>query len=120
MIANFLKIAFRQARQYKEYTIINIIGLAISFAGCMLISLWILDELNYDKGYPDVERIQVILVNGETICPNEFSPWESAEDSSQYPETDTGLISMTIFFQDGGKNIYRLEIPEKSVTIQRY
>ena len=75
MISSFIKIAFRQARRYKEYTFINILGLAVSFAGCMLITLWILDELNYDKGYPDVERIQAILVNGNRISPNALGPF---------------------------------------------
>ncbi|UCE65072.1 MAG: ABC transporter permease [Candidatus Zixiibacteriota bacterium] len=75
MITNFLKIAFRQAWRHKEYTFINIIGLAISFACCMLISLWILDELNYDKGYADVEHIQSILVNDERFCPNALAPF---------------------------------------------
>jgi len=75
MISSFFKIAIRQARRYKEYTFINILGLAISFAGCMLITLWILDELNYDKSYPDVERIQAILVNGEQISPNALAPF---------------------------------------------
>jgi ABC-type antimicrobial peptide transport system permease subunit len=60
MIANFLKIAFRQAWRYKEYTFINIIGLAISFACCMLIFLWLLDQWNYDKHHSDFGAIQAI------------------------------------------------------------
>lgn len=71
MIINFIKIAFRQAWRYKEYTFINILGLAISFACCMLIFLWLLDQWNYDKYHPDYQSIQAIQAqDGSLSTPN--------------------------------------------------
>lgn len=71
MIANFLKIALRQAWRYKEYTFINIIGLAISFACCMLIFLWLLDQWSYDKYHADFQSIQAIQAQeGGLSTPN--------------------------------------------------
>jgi hypothetical protein len=58
-----------------------------------------------------------VIDNG--VYSYEFTPWQPEEDWDKFPETDTGLISMTILFQKDGKNIHRLEIPEKTVTIQR-
>ncbi|MCP4582234.1 MAG: FtsX-like permease family protein [candidate division Zixibacteria bacterium] len=70
MFRNYLKIALRNIRKQKGYTFINIAGLAIGLTCCMLISLWILDELNYDKHYDELDSIQAILTNESEICPN--------------------------------------------------
>jgi len=71
MIANFLKIAFRQAWRHKEYTFINIIGLAISFACCLLIFLWLLNEWSYDKHHFDFQSIHAIQAQeGSLSTPN--------------------------------------------------
>jgi len=75
MFKNFLKITLRNFRKQKGYTFINIAGLAIGLACCMLISLWILDELNYDKHYTDLDRIQAILVNNSTFGPNAMAKY---------------------------------------------
>ena len=48
MIKNYLKVAFRNIRRYKGYSFINIAGLAIGLACCLLITVWVLDELSYD------------------------------------------------------------------------
>ncbi|MEE9443597.1 MAG: ABC transporter permease [candidate division Zixibacteria bacterium] len=75
MFGNYLKVAFRNIKKYKGYTFINVTGLAIGLACCLLISLWILDELNYDKQYPDVENIYSVLFNEEPYTPNALAPY---------------------------------------------
>ena len=52
MFTNYLKIAFRNIKKYKSYSFINIAGLAIGLACCVLIILFIQDELSFD-GYHD-------------------------------------------------------------------
>ncbi len=49
MFKNYLKIALRNIRRHKGYSFINIAGLAIGMAACILILLWIQDELSYDR-----------------------------------------------------------------------
>jgi len=49
MFKNYLKIALRNILRQKGYSFINIFGLAIGIAACLLISLWVQDELNFDK-----------------------------------------------------------------------
>lgn len=49
MFKNYLKITLRNIMKHKGYSFINILGLAIGMACCLLISLWVLDELSYDK-----------------------------------------------------------------------
>jgi len=57
MIKNYLKIAVRQLRKQKMYSAIKIGGFALGIAACLLIGLYIKDELSYDKSYPDTSRI---------------------------------------------------------------
>jgi putative ABC transport system permease protein len=49
MLRNYLKVALRNIRRYKGYSSINIVGLAVGMACCILILLWVRDELSYDR-----------------------------------------------------------------------
>ena len=49
MFANYLKLAFRNLWRRKFFSAINILGLAIGLACCLLIYFYITDELSYDK-----------------------------------------------------------------------
>lgn len=57
MIKNFLKIAWRNLVKNKAYSFINITGLAIGLSCFLLIALYVMDELSYDRFYPDADRI---------------------------------------------------------------
>ena len=62
MFKNYLKIAFRNLRKQKAYSIINIAGLAIGITCCLLIVLFVLDELSYDKHYERSDQIYRVAV----------------------------------------------------------
>jgi putative ABC transport system permease protein len=57
MIKNYLKIAFRNMVKYKGYSAINILGLAIGIACCLVIVIFVLDELSYDRYHKNAHRI---------------------------------------------------------------
>ena len=57
MIKNYLKIALRNLRKYKTYAVINMAGLAVGMAGCLLIVLFVQDELNYERFHDNADRI---------------------------------------------------------------
>lgn len=57
MNSSYLKVALRNLLASKLYSAINLLGLAIGLAGTMVIGLFVLDELSYDKHYNDAERI---------------------------------------------------------------
>lgn len=63
MFKNYLKIAFRNLARQKVFSAINIIGMAIGLACGILLSLWILDEISYDKFHENSENIYRILEN---------------------------------------------------------
>ena len=57
MWLNYIKIALRNLRRYKLYTLINISGLAIGIASFILIWMYILDELSYDRYHSNADDI---------------------------------------------------------------
>jgi len=57
MFRNYLKIAFRNLLRRKLYSLINVLGLALGMACCLLIILFIQDELSYDRFHEKAEQI---------------------------------------------------------------
>ncbi|NIM15333.1 MAG: FtsX-like permease family protein [Candidatus Aminicenantes bacterium] len=57
MFKNYFKIAFRNIKNYKGYSFINILGLAVGMACCMLLLLWVQDEMSFDKFHEKAENI---------------------------------------------------------------
>ena len=57
MLKNFFKIALRNLLKFKAYSFINIFGLAIGIAACIMILLFINDELSYDRNNEKAEQI---------------------------------------------------------------
>lgn len=57
MIKNYLKIAWRGLVGNKVYSTINIVGLSMGLAACMLIVLYIGHELSFDKFHDDARNI---------------------------------------------------------------
>lgn len=61
MFKNYLKIAWRNLRNRKGYTVINIAGLAAGLAACLFISLYVQDELSYDDFHKNADRTYRVL-----------------------------------------------------------
>ncbi len=57
MIKNYFKIAWRNLWKNKLFSFINIIGLAVGVACCVLIFLYVQNELSYDKYNKKADRI---------------------------------------------------------------
>src|SRR5215468_10867239 len=57
MIKNYLKIAWRNAIRQRGYSLINIIGLAIGIAACLLILQYVSFELSYENFQVNKDRI---------------------------------------------------------------
>ncbi|PWT78781.1 MAG: cell division protein FtsX [Bacteroidetes bacterium] len=57
MFTNYLKIAWRNLTRNKVFSIINITGLAIGLSCFLLIALYVLDELSFDRWTANVDRI---------------------------------------------------------------
>ena len=100
MFRNYLKTAIRNLLRYKGFAVINIASLTIGIIGCMVIGLFVWDELQYDKNIPGGENVyriyeerknNVATTHGASVPPAYASFLERT-----YPEVDTTLrIMMT-------------------------
>lgn len=72
MIRNYFKIAFRNIVRNKVFALINILGLAVGMACFILITLWIRDELSYDKFHTNKDNLYMLTIihPNDVIDPN--------------------------------------------------
>src|SRR5580698_10087819 len=57
MIKNYIKTALRNLLKNKGFTAINVLGLALGLATCLLIVFYVFDELSYDRYNTKADRI---------------------------------------------------------------
>lgn len=96
MLINYLLTAFRNIRRHLGYTIINISGLALGIASCLLIFLVVRYELGYDAFYAKADRIY--RVNHHSIDYNpRVSPAVAPALRHYFPELEVAQL-----FYDNG------------------
>ena len=86
MLKNYFKITWRNIKNNKIYSFINIMGLAVGMACCILILLWVKDELSYDKfheNYSNIFQTNVEL-QGTKYSSNPLALAKALKN--QYPE----------------------------------
>ncbi|HET9054969.1 MAG TPA: ABC transporter permease, partial [Cyclobacteriaceae bacterium] len=78
MFVNYLKVAFRNILKHKFFSFINILGMTTGVTACLLIALYIADELSYDRFHHHAGRIyQVGLhakIGGQDITTSTTCP----------------------------------------------
>ena len=61
MLRNYFKIAIRNLWKNRVYSGINVFGLAVGLATCLLITLYVADELSYDRHHERADRIHRVV-----------------------------------------------------------
>lgn len=64
MFLNYLKVTYRNFSRNKAFTFINIFGLAIGMAVCILLLLWVQDEFSYDSFHLNSNNIYNVVQEG--------------------------------------------------------
>jgi len=112
MFRNYFKIGWRNLAKQKMYSFVKIGGFALGIAACLLIALFIRDELSYDLHYPDGNRIyrvvEVFTEKGET----ERAVWMQAPFAAavkaDFPEIEkVGRYNSGELFGAGSNQIRR-------------
>jgi len=57
MLRNYMKITLRNIKRHTGFSVINIMGLAIGMACCILILLWVQDEVSYEKFHENYKNL---------------------------------------------------------------
>ena len=63
MIENYIKSAFKNIIKRKGFSFINIIGLGVGIASCILIFLWVQNQLSYDQFHKNSETLYGLSFN---------------------------------------------------------
>lgn len=96
MIKNYLKMALRNLKRHKAFSFINITGLAIGIASCLLLFTVVTYELSYDKGQPGYDRIYRIVTENKNSEETDYSsgiPFPALEALRiDIPEITTGAL----------------------------
>ena len=97
MLRNYFKIAVRNFVQQKYYSLINTLGLALGTAACILILLFVKDELSFEKGYANNQQIYRLVEDfpmGPHISRSATVPFPTkANLMNDFPEvTNAALI----------------------------
>jgi putative ABC transport system permease protein len=65
MLKNYLAITWRNIKRNKGFSFINITGLAVGMAACLLILLWVRDELSFNRFHKNIDNIYLAV--GERV-----------------------------------------------------
>ncbi|HZX74673.1 MAG TPA: ABC transporter permease, partial [Cyclobacteriaceae bacterium] len=96
MFRNYLKIAIRSFIGQKYYSLINTVGLALGTATCILIVLFVQDELSYEKVYSNNETIYRLVEDfpmGSHLSQSATVPFPTKNTMlSDYPEIKNAAL----------------------------
>jgi putative ABC transport system permease protein len=115
MFKNFLKISFRNLAKHKGFALINISGLTLGLASCLLIGLFVWDEKQYDKDIPDADEIYRVYIKTDRTegISNSAgtSPMFAPTLKQEFPEVKESARIMQIqsksLFEQGNKKLYQ-------------
>src|ERR1700710_823863 len=102
MIKNYFKTAWRSLSKHKAYSLINVLGLTLGIASCLVIFLVVQYELGYDKFYKKADRIYRVTLNAIdfnpsvslAIIPALRNDFPELEVASQVWLHESGLINV--------------------------
>jgi putative ABC transport system permease protein len=92
MLKNYLVVAFRSLRRRPGYTFLNVAGLAVGLACCLLIALFVREELRYDRFHAEADRIvRVVSDWGDFSVPATSWPFVEAL-RTEHPEVEVATL----------------------------
>lgn len=119
MIKNYFLIALRQFKKQKMYSAIKIGGFAFSIAACLLIALYIRNELSYDKNWQDNNRIYRVIAwynnNGKTEKGVDWPAPTGKTLKANFPDIEiSGRIMMNNLMGAGSREIRSADVQENT------
>jgi putative ABC transport system permease protein len=104
MIINYIKIAWRNLVKQKLYSAINISGLAVGLAVCMMIMTYVAHEMSYDRFHRDADRIfepyAMLKMGGMQLDMQNFSYASGPLIKQSQPAVQAAMRTLPWFGQD--------------------
>ena len=119
MFKNYLKIAFRNVKKHKAYAFINIAGLAIGMACCILIISFIATELSYDRFHKKADRIYRLGIDANLGGNQILMPISTAPAAPALVQDYPGILDAVRFLPMGNVSVKDrgLEFFEENVVL---
>lgn len=105
MLKNFLKIAYRNIIRHKSYAFINIMGLSIGLACTILIGIYVVNELSFDKFHSKSRNIYRVFMDGKMGTNKFLGPATPAPMANALMEDYPEVESATRLFKEGNRSI---------------
>jgi putative ABC transport system permease protein len=114
MLRNYFKVAWRNLIKQKMYSVIKIGGFALGISACLLIALYISNELSYDRSYENADRIYRLVGeernNGKVNRGVSMPAPMTKVLKSDFPEVEmAGRLMSSRLFPGAGSNEIRRE-----------
>ena len=123
MFRNYFKIATRQLLKQKFFSIINIAGLSLSVACCILILLFINHEFSYDKYHEkadDIYRVAIDINLNQSVAKGTALPAPAAPTlQAEFPEI-VNAARLNAFMANAGTNLVRQEASKESTFQEKF
>ena len=97
MWRNFFAVAFRNVSKNKVFTFINVSGLAIGLASSILILLFILKEISFDRFHEHKHRIHRLYIDGVIGAQQFRGAWTSMVMAPTFAEEIPEIENYTRF-----------------------
>jgi len=97
MLQNYLRITLRNIRNQGFYAFLNIFGLSVGIASCLLIVLYIFDELRYDDFHAEADRLYRVTVYDRVGSSELESALTAPALAAVIPQEFTGVSRATRF-----------------------
>ncbi|UCC40488.1 MAG: ABC transporter permease [Candidatus Aminicenantes bacterium] len=117
MLKNYLKIAIRNILKNKTHSIVNISGLAIGMACCILILLFVQDELSYDSYHSNADQIYRLAAALESSGEERHLAVLSAPCAEAFRSSFPEILKAARFF---GEDRVLVQFEEKKFFEERF
>lgn len=110
MIANYVKIAFRNIIRHKGYTFINLASLAIGMMVCILIMIWVVDEFSFDRYHANSDNIYRLACDANLGGNNMVIALSNAPSAPALVRDFPEVTNATCIYQQGNMPVQYKEI----------
>ncbi len=116
MLKSYFVVAIRNVLKHKFFAAINILGMTIGIAASLLIILYILDELSYDKFHVNADRMYQVGLHGK-IGGQDIMTATTCPPLADALVNDIPEVKASTRLNDNGKMVFKLN--DKSFTVDK-
>ncbi|WP_034923303.1 ABC transporter permease, partial [Candidatus Accumulibacter vicinus] len=116
MLKNYLLVAFRNISRQKFYAFLNVMGLTVGIASCLFITMYVKDEISYDRMHPDADRMYRVNLDAK-LAAQEIAVAVSCPPMAAALIQEVPEVESVVRVQQNGSVVMKYE--DKAFTQER-